>query len=673
MASRRGYRVRMQTRMPFLWGAAWVALAAAGGAAGQSSLAVKHVAAPPEDVASGLVVLPDPRAAATGSRTLWLDVAWAPAQAGPRGAAAPAGGWEWEARIPMDGEHLALLLVSADATRMDAQLVALQAGTPAVQHLPAVSAEVPAAPGRITRSQTLADGVDVVRHDLWKSPEGEALLRLTAPDPARTRVALVFDSPETLWAAATSWRTVVGEPVPLEAWLSVEASKAPWPGLVGPTRVEVREPDGGVLELSAAPKDGRIVAASFTPRVPGVHMVRVDAEGRSVTGRALRRSVEFVVNVAARRSFAGAPALTQEPDGTLLLDLPVQGAAAGERLLAAAEVWMDGRCRCWSAVVADPSQQGGVARLRVDPRWLAASGPGEVAAEVELRQLRLHSLREGVVLDLRESVRVPAARVQLPAPWTGPPDEAMRMGRPGAASIEVAGDAPAAMDAPAFVNAGAHALMLSHGYCADGNPFTLSDFSGPVELFLDPGQNRSIDTFATMVGLFGQAQKSFGLVAHSQGGMAALHLHTFYWSGMDWAGSGRLIQSVGTPYQGTPMAGNAAVLGQIFGIGCGINTDLTPAGATAWLSTIPGWARTAVWYWTTSFTDNWWSWDYCNILTDALLADPDDGVTEKNADQLPGATNMGHKEGWCHTTGMEDPPQCTDHTRNAEMNGSAAR
>ena len=40
---------------------------------------------------------------------------------------------------------------------------------------------------------------------------------------------------------------------------------------------------------------------------------------------------------------------------------------------------------------------------------------------------------------------------------------------------------------------------------------------------------------------------------------------------------------------------------------------------------------------------------------------------------VPGATNMGHTEGWCHTTDMEDPPQCTDATRNAQMNAQAAR
>ncbi|MEZ6209753.1 MAG: hypothetical protein R3B46_00685 [Phycisphaerales bacterium] len=66
-------------------------------------------------------------------------------------------------------------------------------------------------------------------------------------------------------------------------------------------------------------------------------------------------------------------------------------------------------------------------------------------------------------------------------------------------------------------------------------------------------------------------------------------------------------------------------------------------------------------------------YDYCNFLSDFFLTDPDDGVVEMVAGQLPGANNMGHKAGWCHTTGMQDPAQYTDTVRNATMNANAAR
>jgi hypothetical protein len=92
-----------------------------------------------------------------------------------------------------------------------------------------------------------------------------------------------------------------------------------------------------------------------------------------------------------------------------------------------------------------------------------------------------------------------------------------------------------------------------------------------------------------------------------------------------------------TIFAGTTLAGNVAILGEIFGVGCGTNTDLQYSGASTWLSSIPSWAKAATRYHTTSFKDNWWSYDYCHLATDLLLSDPDDGTTEKWAGQLPGA------------------------------------
>jgi hypothetical protein len=123
---------------------------------------------------------------------------------------------------------------------------------------------------------------------------------------------------------------------------------------------------------------------------------------------------------------------------------------------------------------------------------------------------------------------------------------------------------------------------------------------------------------------------------------------------------------------GTPLAGNLAILGQIFGAGCGENVDMTYDGAALWLAGIPSWARSRVYYYTTSFLDDI-GFDFCSIITDFFLDDPDDGVVERDYAQLPGANNMGHVEGWCHTTGMDDPPQYQDHGRNAVMNVNANR
>ena len=199
-----------------------------------------------------------------------------------------------------------------------------------------------------------------------------------------------------------------------------------------------------------------------------------------------------------------------------------------------------------------------------------------------------------------------------------------------------------------------------------------SQFSNNID-FQDPNKNRTHDQFANLIKNFGADYPSFGIVAHSQGGAASLHLYTYYWSGLDYATGRRLIQSVGTPYQGTALAGNLAALGSVFGAGCGTNNDLTYSGAASWLAGIPSWARAKVHYSTTSFTDVWYRYDYCSHRHRSVFGDPDDGVIEKAYGQLPGANNRGHKTGWCHTSGMRDPAQTSDSSRNSDMNANAAR
>ncbi|MEE7567380.1 conditioned medium factor, partial [Xanthomonas sp. Kuri4-3] len=215
-------------------------------------------------------------------------------------------------------------------------------------------------------------------------------------------------------------------------------------------------------------------------------------------------------------------------------------------------------------------------------------------------------------------------------------------------------------------------LVLVHGYCSNG-VWPLAQFSN-ASAFLDANQNRSNDQFAQRLAQFASQWSSFGTVAHSQGGMAALHLYSYYWSGLDNASGGRVMQSVGTPYQGTNLAGILATVGSWFGVACGSNSDMTYDGAKAWLAGIPASARGLVNYYTTSFAKtHWYVNDYCNAASDLVLDDPEDGTVEQVNAQLPGGVNRGHTTGQCHTTGMRDPAQYLDAARNATMNANAAR
>jgi len=213
--------------------------------------------------------------------------------------------------------------------------------------------------------------------------------------------------------------------------------------------------------------------------------------------------------------------------------------------------------------------------------------------------------------------------------------------------------------------------VLVHGYCS-GGVWPTSQFS-TASTFLDANKNRTHDEFARLIRTYGSQWGSFGTVAHSQGGAASLHLYTYYWSGLDNAVGNRLIQSVGTPYQGTNLAGILATLGSWFGVGCGNNSNLNYSGASSWLAGIPSWARGKVNYYTTSFDTAWWRYDYCNMATDLVLSDPEDGTTERAYGQLPNAINRGHVTGQCHTAGMRDPAQYLDSSRNSVMNSNAAR
>jgi hypothetical protein len=83
----------------------------------------------------------------------------------------------------------------------------------------------------------------------------------------------------------------------------------------------------------------------------------------------------------------------------------------------------------------------------------------------------------------------------------------------------------------------------------------------------DFNKNRGQDEFARVISDFGAQFSSYAVIAHSQGiphpsrltppppqgGLASLHLRSFYWTGLDNAANGdRLIQSLGSPYRVPP-------------------------------------------------------------------------------------------------------------------------
>jgi hypothetical protein len=218
-------------------------------------------------------------------------------------------------------------------------------------------------------------------------------------------------------------------------------------------------------------------------------------------------------------------------------------------------------------------------------------------------------------------------------------------------------------------------VALVHGYCSQ-SVWPAGDFSNSY-VFSDHDQSRSHDAFAQLIGQALASSNSASVVAHSQGGLASLQLMSAYYSNLDLgaAGIGRAIQSVGSPYQGVPLAGLLATLGSVFGVGCGSNADLTYDGARRWLAGIPMADRAHVHYYFTWYRQGSFPYlnNYCNLAANAVLKWPNDGVVENENAVLPGGNLVSSGEGQCHTRDMNYMAQCTDATRNAQMNTAAAR
>ncbi|MBI2839523.1 MAG: conditioned medium factor [Acidobacteria bacterium] len=479
----------------------------------------------------------------------------------------------------------------------------------------------------------------------------------------------------------TSYDFLLGRTVGLRAFASVDG-RTPDPHAVLDLRATIRDQESATQTAVPLYDDGShgdldagdgIYGCQFRPARAGFFTVETTASGFTGDGTVFERSaaqvfpivkpLATIVSARAENVDANADGAADGTVDTVLLRARVQ--AESDFDAGSLELRCDlyglgseiGVPVAWSQRMFDigPGETRDV-ELEVDARYVSLAGVTG-GFDLELRNLRIVDPATHVIVARRDRIALDLPRAAYRA-FEGdaaalPPEMLM-------------GENPAAAKA-----AGGPVLMLVHGYCS-GLVWPTSDFSNYI-VFQDLKQNRTHDQFARLIQSFGANNSSFGVVAHSQGGCASLHLYTYYWSGLDYATGSRLIQSVGTPYQGTSLAGNLALLGQIFGVGCGTNWDLTYDGASLWLAGIPTWARAKVNYSTTSFTDVWYRYDYCNIASDLVLSDPEDGTTEKSKGQLSGAVNRGHKTGWCHTTGMRDPAQYQDHSRNAQMSSYAAR
>ncbi|USJ02156.1 conditioned medium factor [Xanthomonas prunicola] len=631
-----------------------------------AELQPKQLAGPPEEFAQ--MRAPDPAESAILSKSALLPVELAPAGQSAR----------WQGSLPVENGHLRFMVLSGDQA-WDAAVTA-----PAVAGARTAAVATPLQAQRALLG-TAESGTKGMRYAVESAQNGNWSLTLQSASPVAQRgyVLMEGDGRTQLASYLRNRQQQVGQSLTLNALLSGNDARgatllAAQAGKIDEASLRVIDPQGSIRNLPMA-DDGKhddgaagdgVYGGTFQPTSEGTWIAQVIVRGHDQAGQPFVRTSEHVVPVLdTSLRLLGNALDARAAEGTRLrIALPVAARGnAPSHYRVFTQVWgTDAKGKdipvAWIGGMLTPQQ--GQLPLSLDERWIARAG---ARAPFTLRSLRIEDPDHYIPLVQAATLplQVPALRRASLARASTAIDESMRKGpRPTALASTMATAQPQA--------AGSQ-LVLVHGYCSNG-VWPQAQFTN-ASTFLDPKQNRSNDQFAQRLAQFASQWSSFSTVAHSQGGMAALHLYTYYWSGLDNATGGRVMQSVGAPYQGTNMAGVLATAGSWFGVGCGTNTDMTYDGAKAWLAGIPADARAKVNYYTTSFAKSkkWYTNDYCNAASDLVLNDPEDGVVEQVNAQLPGGVNLGHTTGQCHTTGMRDPAQYLDANRNAVMNANAAR
>jgi hypothetical protein len=603
----------------------------------------------------------DPAAAAIHSKSALIPIELGMQKDGRLG---------WQGKLPVENGNLRFLVFAENSGAWQVDL-----STP--------TGDLEKSAAELARSvKRTAFGIEQARfpadyYTLEGVENGAWSLKISATQGAPQRGFLLIEGNERTELASyqTHTRQLVGERIGLAARLTATDAQdkvllGAAAGRIERAELRVTYPNGSVglspmfddgLHADGAAGDG-VFGGEFHAKSGGEHMAQVIIHGVDRTGLPLIRTAEHPIpvvspSIALNGSWASAKALPEQGSRSLI-QIPVEGRKSGQHYRAYAEVWGTGKDGsavpvAWVSGMSSPKD--GALDLGFDERWVTRSG---ATAPFELRKLRIEDPDHFVTITGAERLPVdlPTGRVKAKAEDIVI-DEAMLMGpRPPELRQKGVGKR----------------LLLVHGYCS-GGVWPAGQFS-TASTFLDVNQNRTHDQFARLIQTFGNTWNSFGVVAHSQGGAAALHLYTYYWSGLDNATGNRLIQSVGTPYKGTNLAGILASLGSWFGVGCGTNSNLSYSGAASWLAGIPTSSRAKVNYYTTAFrSTNWWTNDYCNFATDLVLSDPEDGTTEQTNGQLPSGVNRGHTTGQCHTAGMRDPAQYQDASRNSVMNSNGAR
>lgn len=457
--------------------------------------------------------------------------------------------------------------------------------------------------------------------------------------------------------------------------------------------------------LEPSPVDSTGSGLVRLPSLPvGEYEVRLDIEGKAEgAGRIQRTAFYFFPIIARSYEVTGEVQAKAIDRGRLELLLGIESLTGeNKHVYAYAEVWSrDGQKPiAWIGGMTQPVlKRSGRLGLPIvlDTRWLALAG--ENGRELLLRNIRIQDPDTFIPVAQIAELPVTVGKLKLPRAASLSvtevvKDDSLYMGQ-GDRTISVPDDEPQAAiarqtDEPGSAIESHHSMpsgiLLVHGWCSSP-VWPLGDFGRPgrvggTAVFNDPDASRSHDEFALQIRDLGASHfnSEFAVVAHSQGGAAALHLRAFYTSGLDNSTAPRRIQSVGTPYGGTPLMNfylAANIFARLFGANlyrCAPQWNLGTSGSSFWLSSIPNWARSNVSFYRTGhrrphnfFWDEFQPWRWkCNAAS-YLIVGWDDGIVSRNGQDLPGGQDMGFTEGECHSAGMRYGSQTHNSGRNDIM------
>ncbi|MFI4854813.1 MAG: hypothetical protein ACIAQF_07545, partial [Phycisphaerales bacterium JB065] len=452
----------------------------------------KHRAAPPEEMLSGGPLAP----VAPGQVPLWSRGAMIRIDLNADGT--------WHGALPIDAAgDLRIVPISAAGNDLSVTLHD-QAGrqiwlSPETRDAAVETTEIP--------------GIGAFTGYIATIPEA-GVWKVSGTAPAGTRsvyLAYATGGVTALRSARVTDHTVVGTPITFRASAYADQQARPL-GHVAMSMI-VTSPGGDRRIVPMEGDDAGTHIASFTPELSGRYTVQIVSEGDTFL-----RTAEHTVSVIPNDIALGevASGVLRDSGQTLRLAIGVRDHGRTEHCRVTTQLWgRDARGDavpvCWIGGMTfhHSDGRGGVALpLDVDARWVARA---KAVGPFELRHVEVRCPR---TMALLSSAEVMPLAVEFPAGRIAAPENITANMRTVRRSDDLS--FPVEVDVPSVDRvAGGHNLLLVHGYCADGNPWPLSDYTGALEIFSDPNSSRSHDEFALLIKAVADTTKSSGVVAHS--------------------------------------------------------------------------------------------------------------------------------------------------------------